>query len=57
MRRYPMLVVLVMIAMISGPLFAQSVVASTSRTGAFAELAGADDVRVLAPYDMTHPPE
>jgi len=41
----------------SGALYAQSVIASTSWTGAFAQVAGAEDVRVLAPFDLTHPPE
>jgi zinc transport system substrate-binding protein len=33
------------------------VVASTSWTGAIAEAAGADEVRVLAPFELKHPPE
>ena len=33
------------------------VVASTSWTGAIAEAAGADEVRILAPFEMKHPPE
>lgn len=33
------------------------VVASTAWTAAFAQAAGADNVRVLAPYDLAHPPE
>jgi zinc transport system substrate-binding protein len=33
------------------------VVASTSWTGAIAEAAGADEVRVLAPLELKHPPE
>lgn len=33
------------------------VVASTSWTGAIAEAAGADEVRVLAPLELRHPPE
>lgn len=49
--------VLTMVTLTAASLFGQSVVASTSWTGAFAQLAGADEVRVLAPYDMTHPPE
>lgn len=34
-----------------------TVVASTSWTAAFALLAGADEVAVLAPYELSHPPE
>jgi len=49
--------VIILIALTAASAFGQSVVASTSWTGAFAQLAGADDVRVLAPFDMTHPPE
>lgn len=40
--------------------FAESkvvVVASTSWTGAIAQAAGADEVRVLAPLELKHPPE
>ncbi len=40
--------------------FAESkvvVVASTSWTGSIAEAAGADEVRVLAPLELKHPPE
>jgi zinc transport system substrate-binding protein len=33
------------------------VVASTSWTGAIAEAAGADEVRILAPLELKHPPE
>jgi zinc transport system substrate-binding protein len=33
------------------------VVASTSWTGAIAEAAGADEVRILAPFALKHPPE
>lgn len=33
------------------------VVASTSWTGGIAEAAGADEVRVLAPFELKHPPE
>lgn len=33
------------------------VVASTSWTGAIARAAGADEVRVLAPFELKHPPE
>lgn len=33
------------------------VLATTPWTAAFAELAGAQDIDVLAPYDMQHPPE
>lgn len=33
------------------------VVASTSWTGAIAEAAGADEVRILAPFELKHPPE
>lgn len=39
------------------PVFAQQVLATTPWTAAFAELAGADDVDLLAPYEMRHPPE
>ncbi len=33
------------------------VVASTSWTGAIADAAGADEVRILAPFELKHPPE
>jgi zinc transport system substrate-binding protein/iron/zinc/copper transport system substrate-binding protein len=33
------------------------VAASTSWTGAIAEAAGADEVRILAPFELKHPPE
>jgi len=33
------------------------VVASTSWVGAIAEAAGADEVRILAPFELKHPPE
>jgi zinc transport system substrate-binding protein len=33
------------------------VVASTSWTGAIAEAAGADEIRILAPFELKHPPE
>lgn len=33
------------------------VVASTSWTGAIAKAAGADEVRILAPFELKHPPE
>ena len=33
------------------------VIATTSWTAAFVSLAGAEDMEVLAPYDMKHPPE
>ncbi|MDI6742050.1 MAG: hypothetical protein QMD11_04845 [Smithella sp.] len=33
------------------------VVASTSWTAAIAKAAGADEVRILAPFDLKHPPE
>lgn len=36
---------------------APRVIATTGWTAAFASLAGAEDVTVLAPYDMKHPPE
>lgn len=39
------------------PLFAQTVVVTTSLTGALARAAGATDVRVLTPPDVLHPPE
>jgi zinc transport system substrate-binding protein len=38
-------------------LSAQSVVATNGWTASFAQLAGADDVLILAPSDMKHPPE
>ncbi|MDA3958501.1 hypothetical protein [Oceanispirochaeta sp.] len=38
-------------------LSAQSVVATNSWTASFAQLAGAEDVLILAPSDMKHPPE
>ena len=38
-------------------LLAQTVVASTSLTGAFARAAGAAEVRILTPADVKHPPE
>jgi zinc transport system substrate-binding protein len=36
---------------------ADGVIATTAWTAAFVRLAGGDEVRVLAPYEMRHPPE
>jgi len=36
---------------------AAGVIATTAWTAAFVQLAGIEDVRVLAPYEMRHPPE
>ena len=36
---------------------ASSVIATTSWTACFAEVAGIEDIRVLAPYELQHPPE
>lgn len=44
-------------ALSAAPIFAQSVVASTSWTAAIARAAGADDVVVIAPLELKHPPE
>lgn len=38
-------------------LSAQSVVVTNGWTASFASLAGADNVQILAPYEMKHPPE
>ena len=38
-------------------LYAQTVVASTSLTGALARAVGASEVRILTPADVKHPPE
>ena len=51
------IITLSLFVLIGGGLTAQSVVASTAWTGAFARVAGADEVRVLAPFDLSHPPE
>jgi zinc transport system substrate-binding protein len=48
---------LAFIAMIAGQLQAQTVVASTSLTGAIAKAAGASEVRILTPAEAKHPPE
>jgi len=37
----------------SGP----EVIATTSWTASFAEVAGLEDIRILAPYELQHPPE
>ena len=53
-------------ALLVGPLFAEGspevarsaeVVATTSWTAAFAKVAGVTEIRVLAPYELQHPPE
>ncbi|MFW6290781.1 MAG: metal ABC transporter solute-binding protein, Zn/Mn family [Spirochaetota bacterium] len=54
MRRFILGIVLLAVTALA---FGQQVVASTSWTAAFALAAGAEDVAVLAPYDLTHPPE
>lgn len=54
MRRITLAIVLLAVAALA---FSQQVVTSTSWTGAFARAAGAEEVAVLAPYDLTHPPE
>ena len=48
---------LAMIACTASLLWAQTVVASTSLTGALAQAAGAREVRILTPPDVKHPPE
>ncbi|MFW5689518.1 MAG: metal ABC transporter solute-binding protein, Zn/Mn family [Spirochaetota bacterium] len=52
-----MLFVLIVAVSTALGLTAQEIVASTAWTAAFAEAAGAQEVRVLAPYDLAHPPE
>jgi len=49
--------ILVVLLMHASALQAQTVVASTSLTGALARAAGAKDVRILTPADVKHPPE
>jgi hypothetical protein len=39
------------------PLYAETVVASTSLTGAIARAAGASEVRIITPAEAKHPPE
>lgn len=48
---------LVLNAAVCTPLHAESVVASTSLTGAIARAAGASEVRILTPAEAKHPPE
>ena len=54
-----LLVAAILLAAAAGPVAAgaQTVIATTSWTAAFADLAGADRVELLAPYEMRHPPE
>ena len=54
MKRFTFGIVLLAVTALA---FGQQVVASTSWTAAFALAAGTEDVAVLAPYDLTHPPE
>lgn len=54
MKRLTLVITLLAVGALA---FAQQVVTSTSWTGAFARAAGAENVAVLAPYDLTHPPE
>lgn len=55
MKKRTALVVIFAVAVHSA--FALDIVASTSWTAAFALTAGADTVSVLAPYEVSHPPE
>ena len=48
---------LLLLALFCTPVQAQTVVASTSLTGAIAKAAGASEVRILTPADAKHPPE
>ena len=48
---------LILLAGIAGQVTAQTVVASTSLTGAIAKAAGASEVRILTPAGAKHPPE
>jgi zinc transport system substrate-binding protein len=55
--KYPVMFFLVFIMGVATPLVAQPVVATNGWTAAFAAAAGAEDIAVLAPYEMAHPPE
>lgn len=61
MRKFPfVLFLIVTIIIVNGAPAPESkiqVVATTAWTAAFAEAAGAGDVRLLAPYEMQHPSE
>ncbi|HBG17595.1 MAG TPA: hypothetical protein DDW93_12510 [Firmicutes bacterium] len=61
MKGVKRLVFLLMLLVLVSSVFAETekvvVVASTSWTGAMAKAAGADEVRVLAPFELQHPPE
>jgi hypothetical protein len=48
----------VLLAFLGSPiLFAQPVVATNGWTAAYATAAGVEDLTILAPYEMAHPPE
>lgn len=51
------ILVISLCSLLAAGAFAQNIVASTAWTGAFARAAGADGVHVLAPFDLSHPPE
>lgn len=57
MRRRVLAWVLALLAAAGLPAQPVRVVASTAWTAAFARTAGINEVRVLAPYEMRHPPE
>jgi zinc transport system substrate-binding protein len=48
---------LMIVSVICAPLHAETVVASTTLTGAIARAAGASEVRILTPAEAKHPPE
>ncbi len=52
-----LVVAMVFLLGIAGQVSAQTVVASTSLTGAIAKAAGAAEVRILTPAEAKHPPE
>lgn len=56
-RYVPLMITVSLVALLAPHVTSQSVVASTAWTGAFALAAGAEDVHVLAPFDLSHPPE
>jgi zinc transport system substrate-binding protein len=52
-----LIIAMVFLVGIGSPVYAQTVVASTSLTGAIAKAAGVSDVRILTPAEAKHPPE
>ncbi|MDC7241276.1 MAG: hypothetical protein PQJ50_13045 [Spirochaetales bacterium] len=56
-NRVKIITLALLVSLVPTALSAQSVVTTTGWTAAFAELAGADEVQILAPMDMKHPPE